>query len=316
MQLAKVEETYEGLRELLLKEQLLKTCDKTLAMFVRERAPARAQQTAEIANRYLQVHGGTLTGDRNVMKKNVNKFQNLLFRGQCYICGAERHRVEDGMVKPLQQKNASQGRTLPTCQICQKRCLVASKCWQRMTATLSPGVSKFIPRTQKPHLMAGCIEPETPEKAWQAAACIAHNVVSTADGQPEVKLACGSTLPVLQLCLDQAKVRQAGMPVCKGRIFEKNVSVLRDTGCSSIVVKRSLVNDCNLTGKECMAVLIDGTVRPFPIGAIHVDTPYYRGDVEAMCMERPIYDLIIGNIQDGRSPQDPDLEWKDYCIAT
>ncbi len=57
MQLVKVEETYEGLRDLLLKEQLLKTGDKTLTMFVMERATAIAQQTVEIANRYLQVHG-------------------------------------------------------------------------------------------------------------------------------------------------------------------------------------------------------------------------------------------------------------------
>ncbi len=219
-------------------------------------------------------------------------------------------------MKPLRQKNAGQGRALPMRQLCQKRGHVASECWQRTTATLSPGAPKFVPRTPKPHPTAGCIEPETTEKAWQAAACIAHNVVSTADGQPEVRLACGNTLPVLQLCLDQAKVRQAGMPVCRGRVLEKNVSVLRDTGCSSIVVKRSLINDCNLTCKERMAVLIDGTVRRFPIAAIHVDTPYYTGDLEAMCMERPIYDLIIGNIQDARSPQDPDPEWKDYCMAT
>ncbi len=158
--------------------------------------------------------------------------------------------------------------------------------------------AKVHPGTQKPHPMAVCIEPETTEKACQAAACIAHNMVSTVDGRPEVKLACESTLSVLQLCLDQAKVHQAGMPVARGRAFEKNVSVLRDTWCSSIVVKRSLVNNCNLKGKECMAVLIDGTVRRFPIAVIHVDTPYYTGDVEPMCMERTIYDLIIGNIQD------------------
>ena len=147
-----------------------------------------------------------------------------------------------------------------------------------------------------------------------------HNVVMTADGQPEVKLACRSTLPVLQLCLDQAKVRQAGMPVCRGRVLEKNVSVLRDTGCSSIVVKRSLVNDCNLTGNEHMAVLIDGIVRRFPIATTHVDTPYYTGNVEAMSMEQPIYDLIIGNKQNARSPQDPATEWKEkqeeYSLGT
>ncbi len=49
---------------------------------------------------------------------------------------------------------------------------------------------------------------------------------------------------------------------------------------------------------------------------IHVGTQYYIGDVEAMYMGQPIWDLIIGNIQDARSPQDPDPEWKDYCMAT
>ena len=33
-------------------------------------------------------------------------------------------------------------------------------------------------------------------------------------------------------------VRQVGLPVCKGRVFKQNVSVLGDTGWSSVVVKR------------------------------------------------------------------------------
>ncbi len=49
-----------------------------------------------------------------------------------------------------------------------------------------------------------------------------------------------------------------------------------------------MVNDCNLTGKERMAVLIYGTVRHFPIAAIHA---ILRRDVEAMYIERPIYGL-------------------------
>ena len=40
-----------------------------------------------------------------------------------------------------------------------------------------------------------------------------------------------------------------------------------------------------------------------------------------MCMEQPICDLIIGNIQDARSPQDPDPECNERpleccCVAT
>ena len=150
---------------------------------------------------------------------------------QCFDSNAiqvEGHKTEDCTVKPLQQQNVDKGCALPTCQICQKRGHIASECWQRTAATLLPGSLNVGQKMQKPQPTAtGIEEPKTTEKAWHATACIVHNVVTTEHGQPEVKLACGSTLPVLQLCLDQAKVRQAGVTVCKGRIFEKNVSVIR-----------------------------------------------------------------------------------------
>ena len=37
------------------------------------------------------------------------------------------------------------------------------------------------------------------------------------------------------------------MPVCIGMIGDQNVSVLRDTGCSAVVVKRDLVNEDHMT---------------------------------------------------------------------
>jgi len=42
---------------------------------------------------------------------------------------------------------------------------------------------------------------------------------------------------------------------------DKIVSVLRDTGCLTVVVRRGLVNDDQLTGKDEMCFRIDGTVR-------------------------------------------------------
>ena len=86
------------------------------------------------------------------MKRNVKKFQNLLFRGQCYTCGAEGHKAEDCTVKPLQPKNAGQGRTLPTCQIympeTQPCCIGILAEDGSYTITRSVEVR---PRTQKPH---------------------------------------------------------------------------------------------------------------------------------------------------------------------
>ena len=56
------------------------------------------------------------------------------------------------------------------------------------------------------------------------------------------------------------------------------------TGCSTVVIKRSLVDDNKLTGAEDSCVLIDGTVRKTPVAEVEVNTPYYQGKVRAVCM--------------------------------
>ena len=43
-------------------------------------------------------------------------------------------------------------------------------------------------------------------------------------------------------------------------------------------------------------MLIDGTVRRVPVAEIEIDTPYYNGQVKAVCMRNLLYDVIIGNV--------------------
>ena len=64
------------------------------------------------------------------------------------------------------------------------------------------------------------------------------------------------------------------MPVTSGFVEGKQVSVLRDTGCSGIVIRRSKVSDQNLTGKTQVCILSDGSSITVPIASITVDTPY------------------------------------------
>ena len=47
------------------------------------------------------------------------------------------------------------------------------------------------------------------------------------------------------------------MPVLQGVLNENLVTVLRDTGCSSAVVRKELVKDEQLTGKIQRCILID-----------------------------------------------------------
>ena len=99
------------------------------------------------------------------------------------------------------------------------------------------------------------------------------------------------------------------MLVLKGGMYGEVVNVMRDTGCSCAVVHRNLVPSSQFTGKHQACVLIDGSVWRFPLALIQVDTPYYSGDLEVLCMKSPVYDLVIGNIQGARDPWNPDLSW-------
>ena len=44
-------------------------------------------------------------------------------------------------------------------------------------------------------------------------------------------------------------------------LYEGKMGVLRDTGCLTVVMKRSLVTDDQLTGNYEVCALIDGTIR-------------------------------------------------------
>ena len=67
-----------------------------------------------------------------------------------------------------------------------------------------------------------------------------------------------------------------------------------------------MVSNTQLTGDANLRVLIDGTVQKFPTARVNMKTPYYKGELEAMCMKTPIYDLVIGNVPGSRELEEPD----------
>ena len=92
------------------------------------------------------------------------------------------------------------------------------------------------------------------------------------------------------------------MPVTDGLLENKPGQVLRYTGCSTVIICRSLVSETKLTGQEARCVLIDGTIRRAPVGQVFPDTPYFTGITTAVCTENPLYDVINGNIPGATNP--------------
>jgi len=150
---------------------------------------------------------------------------------------------------------------------------------------------KFLRDPRKRSLRANPEAPlPPPAREWSV-----RSIIQTPASILAVCQDCGTHLPVIaDACHATDKAQR--MPVAEASVEGKPVSVLRDTGCSTIVVRRSLVTDDKLTGQEERCILIDGTVRYTPVAEIFVETPFYSGVTTAVCMKNPIYDLVIGNV--------------------
>ncbi|CAM1304217.1 Uncharacterised protein r2_g1413 [Pycnogonum litorale] len=101
-------------------------------------------------------------------------------------------------------------------------------------------------------------------------------------------------------------------PVVEGTIcgIEEPVSVLRDTGCSTAVIKRKFVKDDQYTGKWVKCKMVNGQIIEVPTATVQVDTPFYEGIITAMVMISPANDLVIGNIPGAKDATNPNLHWK------
>ena len=56
------------------------------------------------------------------------------------------------------------------------------------------------------------------------------------------------------------------------------------------------MDDEQMIGGTETCTLIDGTVRRTQFAEIEIETPHYTDKVKAVCMDNPLYDVIIGNV--------------------
>ena len=59
---------------------------------------------------------------------------------------------------------------------------------------------------------------------------------------------------------------------------------------------KKFVKENQFTGRNGFILLADNTLKIAPFAKLHVKTPFYRGEIEALCLDDCIYDLIIGNL--------------------
>ena len=92
------------------------------------------------------------------------------------------------------------------------------------------------------------------------------------------------------------------LPTAIGTVNGKEVRVLRDTGCTGVVVRRSLVSDGQMLNKQSGVTLINNYKQRCPMARINIDSPFFRGTTDALCIDDPAHDLVIGNIEGSKFP--------------
>ena len=74
-------------------------------------------------------------------------------------------------------------------------------------------------------------------------------------------------------------------------------------------MSKDLVPESAYTGRSQTMVMVDYSSRVVPEVKVSIDTPYYKGEVLALCVEKPLVGFIIGNIPGARERNNPDINW-------
>jgi transposase InsO family protein len=299
--LSETHRSFVGIVDLLLREQFISSCSKDMAIFIKERHPKDVKEMAIMASQYIDARGGWGL---------VSKSKPSNHKGQIVKKYTPSQTVKEGVEeKPVRK-----------CFICDQTGHIAKYCRNRSKILKAAGLEMNDEMQQGKPKGAGKKKGCAKDKLCTACKCencvnkdiggncmiIDTNVQDDSSGG-FLTLPCGHKLPVMSAACSSRSVHK--MPVTKGFVNGELVNVLRDSGCSSVVVRRSLVSPSEFTGELKTCVLIDGTVRRVPIAVINIDTPYFVGEVTALCMNNPVYDLIVGNIEEVRDPSNPNLNW-------
>ena len=296
-------QTYKGLRDLCNREHFLDASLVDLSTYLRERKLPTLDEVAQSADLFLTARKRQLSDSvkpvtsNNQSKTTIAKKPELL---TCYFCKRQGHHADECRSNNVTKQNLGRG-----CFNCGEMMHVRRDC---------------------PRLKRQGSKVSLPKRAGSAAI----RVVETRDAAPEasagvtdtgcnvraevkdgmLQLASGKQIPAMVdcgACGCKKSVEDLNLFVVKGLVGDKNVNVLRHTGCEGVVVSRTLVEDSQLMGKCCLIVRIDNTVLLAEKAKIHAKTPYLSGDVEALCIPEAICDLVVGNVPGARSPDDLDM---------
>ena len=290
LELAGQKEDYDGLLYLILKEQFFNSCSKDLAIYLQRQEDQSLPSLAEAALRFLQTQDRKFTLKPRFQSVSANvsstsqENRGAAFSLKCFKCGKQGHKANSCSVQMVPDRSHPNRRGAEDSR--NQRRYNNRSVMSASVALQSNQNEANVNQNQQLH----------------------HRTVNDATQEEIVVVACAFT--------DSTHRNFENTPVTVGKVCQKEVSVLRDTGCTGVVVKKDFVSNDQFTGQCGSLRCIHGHVERVPKADIEVSTPYFSGTVSALCIPNPPHDLIIGNIEGARAADDPDPEWQHSCAVT
>ena len=301
IELSETSLSYEGIRDLLIREQTLGVGSAELRVFIEERTPGSFKEMCNIAEQYLKAHGKSFRHwwmsdkhrsegheTKGLNSENKNRFSNATskFHGR------------SGQARVNGQSNPTAGRA---CWICSSVKHYARECPQNkpdrpmQSSKSKVGGNATVLACEEALLFKGGLKLTTKQ-----------------DGDLRYFEDKGGKKYQVKEIVALASEQNKGMITALGRVSGRpdTIEVLRDSGCSTMVIREDLCDPRDFTGETRGCVMMDGRVIEVPVVKKKVDTPYYIGEVEGVAMKAPIYDLVIGNVHGARGQEDPDTSWE------
>lgn len=126
-------------------------------------------------------------------------------------------------------------------------------------------------------------------------------------------LSNGVTVTLPGVNYEKCQDTVVGMNIVSGQVDGIPVTVLRDTGSSSVFVHSKLVPRKPFKGRIKKIMLADGTCRDCNEVCVSIETPYLSGTVLALVLDMPMADLVIGNCVTVSSQEQEDENRSNSC---
>jgi len=301
VELSDASDNVKDLKDLLLREQFLNGCSSEMSTFVKERSPKCISDLVELAEQYSEAHTNISSRprkfydrDRHVQNgqlinrsvplqyasSNMNNGNISFEEKRCYCCNMKGHLAKNCFYGRNQRKS------YPDRDVTYGR--------DNLRTTQHPHYKNQVSDTSRGHTQQNAFCGVEVEKA-----------------EDTIHVETVTDTKILMMSNDDGIGQSSGRLVTsRGYINGTEVNTLRDTGCTGVIARKELVHEKNFTGRIAKLELVNGTTIQCPIGKAFIDSPYFVGETEVMCLDTPTVELIIGNVPNATIEKNPD-----WCVV-